>query len=195
MKCGEPLDRKGVHCVSCRKILNKESAETKRAYIECHICPRCRKNPIMGEEKQCPECRAKLQEWKSKRPEEKKLRDKESIRLSHERIRQERRDAGICYICGKREVEKGKKRCLVCKESSNRYNRERSNRKSNKLTREQKIEQGICIWCDQKAKDGKRLCEEHYDKSICNLTKGRKPNEQWRKENNAAFDNTVCNRW
>ena len=95
LKCGNPLDRKGVHCIKCNNELNEEHRKQKQAYIDCGICYRCRKNPIMGSEKTCPECRAKYREWSSKRPEEKKKRDKELTELSHERIRQECRDNGI----------------------------------------------------------------------------------------------------
>ena len=187
--CGNPLDRKGVYCIKCNNEFNEEHRKQKQAYIDCGICYRCRKNPIMGSEKTCPECRAKYREWSSKRPEDKKQRDKELTELSHERRRQECRDNGICYICKKRKAEPGKKRCSICREKSNRKNREYYQRKSNRLTRDQRIEQGICIWCDNKAKPGKKLCEDCCNKSIRNVEDKRKPNEQWRKDNQLTFKN------
>ena len=189
LKCGNPLDRKGVYCIKCNNELNEEHRKTEQAYIDAGICYRCRVNPIMGDEKRCPECRAKFREWRSQRPDEKKQRDKELTELSHERRRQECRDNGICYICKKRKAEPGKKRCSICREKSNRKNRECYQRKSNRLTREQRIEKGICIWCDNKAKPGKKLCEDCCNKSIRNVEDKRKPNEQWRKYNQLTFKN------
>ena len=187
VSCGKPLDRKGVRCIECNQKLNEEYKKTKQAYIDAGVCYRCRINPIMGSEKTCPECRAKYREWDSKRSEDKKQIDKENSRISHNRIRQECRDNGICYICKKRKAEPGKKRCGICKEKSNRYNREYTHRKSDRLTKEQRIERGICIWCDNKAKEGKKLCDEHYNKVVCNAEKGRKPNEEWRRLNDVQI--------
>ena len=189
VSCGKPLDRKGVNCIDCNNKRNEEYKKTKQAYIDCGICFRCRKNPIMGSEKTCPECRAKRYEWENNRPEEKKKITKEQTRRSHERIRQECRDNGICYICKKRKAEPGKKQCSICREISNRKNREYYQRKSNRLTREQRIDKGICIWCENPDRKGKKLCDYHCDNNIQNFEKRRKPNEQWRKDNQLAFKN------
>ena len=180
ISCGNPLDRNGVNCIDCNNKKNEEYRKTKQAYIDCGICYRCRKNPIMGAEKMCPECRAKLATWKENRPEDKIEIEKEQTRRSHERIRQECRDKGICYVCKKRKAEPGKKRCSICRVSTNRYNQKYTERKSQKMTREQRIDKGICVWCDNPAKEGKKICEAHYEKCIENLEKERKPNEEWR---------------
>ena len=68
ISCGNPLDRNGVNCIDCNNKKNEEYRKTKQAYIDCGICYRCRKNPIMGVEKMCPECRAKLATWKASFP-------------------------------------------------------------------------------------------------------------------------------
>ena len=189
VSCGKPLDRNGVNCIDCNNKRNEEYRKTKQAYIDCGICYRCRKNPIIGSEKTCPECRAKLATWKENRPEDKIEIEKEQTRRSHERIRQECRDNGICYVCKKRKASPNRKACDICREKQNRYNREYTSRNSKKLTREQKIDIGICIWCDNPVRKGKKLCDYHCDNNIQNLENRRKPNDQWRKDNKLAFKN------
>lgn len=60
VRCGKPLEREGVHCVSCRKKINESTRKLRIWYQENGICPRCGKNSIMGDEKVCPECNAKF---------------------------------------------------------------------------------------------------------------------------------------
>ena len=189
ISCGKPLDRNGVNCIDCNNKRNEEYRKTKQAYIDCGICYRCRKNQIIGSEKTCPECRAKLATWKENRPEDKIEIEKEQTRRSHERIREECRDKGMCYVCKKRKASPNRKACDICREKQNRYNREYTARKSKKLTREQRIEQGICIWCDNPVRKEKKLCDYHCDNNIQNLENRRKPNEQWRKDNQLTFKN------
>lgn len=185
--CGNPLDRDGVRCTNCNNTQNKEGKSTRQTYIQCGICPRCRKNPIMGVEKMCPECRAKQYEWRNNRSEEKKKIAEEQSRISHENKRQYCRENGICYNCKKRESLPNKKLCSICREKLNRKNREYYERNKIGLTKEEKIEKGICIWCDNPVKDGKKICEAHYEKCIKNLEKGRKPNEEWRRLNDVQI--------
>ena len=187
ISCGNPLDRNGVRCTNCNNEQNKEKRKTKQMYIQCGICYRCRKNPIMGNEKMCPECRAKLCEWKNNRPEEKRKIEKEQTRISHEKKRQYCRENGICYNCQKRESLPNKKLCSICRAKLNRKNREYYAKNNIGLTKEEKIEKGICIWCDNPVKDGKKICEAHYEKCIKNLEKGRKPNEEWRRLNDVQI--------
>ena len=42
LKCGNPLDRKGVYCIKCNNELNEEHRKTEQAYIDAGICYRCR---------------------------------------------------------------------------------------------------------------------------------------------------------
>lgn len=187
LACGKPLDREGVHCISCNKKRNEDLVKTQQTYKECGICPRCRKNPIMSNEGRCPECRAKYAAWQENIPEDKKQKRKEQIKESHERKRQWCRDNGICYNCKKRKVIDGKKLCGICRDKLNKYNRERRNKNITTLSREQKIEKGICIWCDNPARKGKKLCDYHCDNLIKNLEKYRVPNEYWRKANSQLY--------
>lgn len=187
LSCGKPLDRKGVNCIDCNNKKNEEYRKTKQAYIDCGICYRCRKNPIMGVEKMCPECRAKLATWKENRPEEKIEMAKEQTRISHTKKRQYCRENGICYNCKKRESLPNKKLCSICREKLNRKNMEYYAKNKIGLTKDEKIEKGICIWCDNPAKDGKKICELHYKKCIENLEKRRKPNEEWRRLNDVQI--------
>ena len=187
ISCGNPLDRNGVNCIDCNNKKNEEYRKTKQAYIDCGICYRCRKNPIMGVEKMCPECRAKLATWEENRPEDKIEIAKEQIRISHAKKRQYCRENGICYNCKKRESLPNKKLCSICREKLNRKNREYYAKNKIGLTKDEKIETGICIWCDNPAKDGKKICESHYKKCIENLEKRRKPNEEWRRLNDVQI--------
>ena len=161
--CKEPLDREGVHCKKCREKINKEQNETRRFLQNKGICPRCQKEPLYGDEKMCPECRAKAYEivMKNRDKEQYNKQHREWAKKEHER----RIKLGLCTRCGKREADKGYRTCGICR-SKDKKARDKRNYKQIKRT--DRIKYGLCFYCDEPVKDGYKLCEKHYQLNIQN---------------------------
>lgn len=164
-KCGKPLDRNGSVCVSCNEKHKKYENESRKWYKEHGICPTCGKNQLFGDEKNCPECRAKKAEWM----QEARGRNGEKIAEQH-KISQNRRyheliDAGICPNCKKRPAENGMRFCSICRAKRIEQRRIKSGfyakpRKSERHTL------GICAFCNNPIKPGYKICETHYQKCL-----------------------------
>ena len=58
-RCGKPLDREGALCKKCLKEQNQYKKDTRDWLLDHKICPRCGKNDLFGDEKSCPECKAR----------------------------------------------------------------------------------------------------------------------------------------
>ena len=52
------------------------------------------------------------------------------------------------------------------------------------ITKEERIELGLCLYCNSKAMQSKKLCEEHYKIVLNNLSKAHKNNSshKWRED-------------
>lgn len=64
VSCGCPTNNSYVMCDDCREKDNQRRKANIAYYLKIHICPVCRKNTIMGQEKTCVECKAKSAEKK-----------------------------------------------------------------------------------------------------------------------------------
>ena len=161
--CGNALDRDGVRCVKCNEKNNKESKEDRKWYRENGICPRCRKNIILGTENVCPECSAYAYEITMKSRERlgkehyNKVHKEWSKRTHHEMIQK-----GICTRCRKRKADYGYKTCGICREKGRKYKRV----KYGKPDRSERYIQGLCYFCDNPIKDGYKVCEKHYKMNV-----------------------------
>ena len=64
VKCGNHLedDCTTVHCKKCGEQIRNTVTVTRHILQKNGLCPRCGKNKILGDEKQCLECNAKLYE-------------------------------------------------------------------------------------------------------------------------------------
>ena len=171
--CGNALDRDGVRCVKCNEKNNKESKEDRKWYRENGICPRCRKNIILGTENVCPECSAYAYEITMKSRERlgkehyNKVHKEWSKRTHHEMIQK-----GICTRCRKRKADYGYKTCGICREKERRYKRV----KYGKPDRSERYKYGLCYFCDNPIKDGYKVCEKHYKMNV-EKTKKKKAKE------------------
>ena len=58
-RCGKPLDRKGWTCISCLEKKRENSQKDREYYIKNHVCPRCRKEKLYGDETICIVCTGK----------------------------------------------------------------------------------------------------------------------------------------
>ena len=161
--CGNVLDRDGVRCVKCNEKNNKESKEDRKWYRENGICPRCRKNIILGTENVCPECSAYAYEITMNSRERlgkehyNKVHKEWSKRTHHEMIQK-----GICTRCRKRKADYGYKTCGICREKGRKYKRV----KYGKPDRSERYKQGLCYFCDNPIKDGYKVCEKHYKMNV-----------------------------
>lgn len=139
----------------------------RQFYITIGICPVCNKNALYGEEKRCPECRAKDAEY-----HEKKYRDPEQrqkiIQInaeSRKKRKQYRREHGVCIECGKRKPKEGIATCSVCRERINKKKRERY---QNATLRKEWIANGKCFLCGAECETGYKVCSKHHQMYIDN---------------------------
>ena len=106
--CGKPLDREGALCKICLKDQNQYKKETRDWLLDHKICPRCGKNDLFGDEKSCPECRAKENGYVMKsRDGDGRLEYNKKHREWAKKEHQRRIEVGICTRCGKRKADYG----------------------------------------------------------------------------------------
>lgn len=183
-RCGKTLDRKGYFCSSCLDKSNQYCRETRGFYRKIGICPVCRKESLFGEERQCIECREKAYARRNPYTEEQRERYNSRVRSRQKSLYHERAENGICTRCGKRKADSGRKKCGAC--------REKENQRRRKYTADAKKERylnGLCFFCDNKVKEGYKVCEEHYQKSLENLRsdKMNRYREKIKKEEHNIF--------
>lgn len=160
VNCGKTMDRKGAYCQKCLEESNKERRETRKWYQENGICPRCRKEKLYGDEKQCPGCAAKAYEIVILTRDFEKFKKQHaewSKKTHHQMIEQ-----GICTRCRKRKADGGYKTCGICRSRE----RERKRKKYGKPSRSERYLQGLCYFCDNPVKEGYKLCELHYQRNV-----------------------------
>lgn len=164
--CGNPLDREGIRCTKCCEKKRKRENDRRKWYADARICPRCGKYSLFGDEKTCPECRAKNTEARKKRMDNcDKGEIYEKARTSRKKRYEELKANGICPMCGKRKPEKGLITCGICLAKS----RDRRREKRGTFGRDKSYERGICYFCDNPVKPGYKVCEKHYEMNIKKL--------------------------
>ena len=161
--CGNALDRDGVRCAKCNARHNETNNADRKWYRENGICPRCRKNIILGSENMCAECSAYAYEITMNSRERlgkehyNKVHKEWSKRTHHEMIQK-----GICTRCRKRKADYGYKTCGICRDKGRKYKR----LKYGKPDRSERYKQGLCYFCDNPIKDGYKVCEKHYQMNV-----------------------------
>lgn len=149
-----------------REKKNQRERETYKFYQQMGVCPRCRKNKLYGNEKRCPECRAKEAERSAKRK-----RSPEDISRWNKNYRQRLKDKGICLDCCKRKAEDGHTLCRICMDKRAEYQRIR---RGTPLCGERNYRalHGICYVCGKNpCMDGKKVCTACYGVSMANLNR------------------------
>lgn len=161
--CGKPLDRDGFYCIQCRKGITDYNTETRHFFQSIGICPRCKKNKLYGDEKNCPECAANqyINTMRSRARLGKEHYNKTHAEWAKQEY-QRRSENGICTRCGKRNAMKPYKTCGICTAKE----RERKRTKYGKPDRSERYKQGLCYFCDNPVKDGYKVCEKHYQMNI-----------------------------
>lgn len=172
VRCGKPIDREGVMCVSCRKIINKDTAETRKWLQEHGICPRCRKNFLYGDEKNCPECAAYSYSIIMPKREENREHYNEIHKNWSRKTHHRMIEMGVCTRCRKRKADAGYKTCGMCREKTRRYKQSRNITKD----RSEREKNGLCYFCDNPIKQGYKVCEMHYKMNVENARSARANN-------------------
>ena len=123
VKCGGEIEteRKGkTTCYSCVKKNTDYKRESREFVLSFRICPRCLKNKLYGDERNCLECRTKnyINREKQRRdnPEREKIYYQHARAKQHIRY-QQRKEQRLCVICGKplREDEYKYSYCSLCR--------------------------------------------------------------------------------
>lgn len=182
IECGKPLNDGKLKCRDCRERINANRKELVHWYQDNGICPECRQNNLMGDERICPECSAKRYSQRIARyntnPEEFKARD----RLEQKKIRARRAEKGLCVKCGKVKADSGYKTCTKCRIKAR--NTKRNKRKDCKVEQQREwVANGKCWLCGEPVFNHTKLCEMHYEKSLEYIRKSveaRRKNEQAR---------------
>lgn len=172
-----------AECAEKQKIYQRETREYLR---NMGLCPRCGKNKLFGDEKECPECNAKSYEITMRSRE--KLGKEHYNNQHNEWARnehQKRIEQGICTRCGRRKADEGYKTCGICRAKTRNYKRI----KYGKPDRNERAERGLCYFCDNPIKYGYKVCEKHYKMNLEKLDndKCRKATEDMKKEMKIYF--------
>lgn len=167
-RCGNPLDREGILCVKCNSSHNEEQRKSRVYYQKNHVCPRCLKNSLFGDEKNCPECAAKHYEdaMKKRSTEEGRLKYNKNHASWAKSEYNKRIKNGMCGRCGKRKADEGYKTCSICRVRERNKKREREQRKNTRPNGEERVRLGLCFFCDEKVKEGYKVCEKHYQSCL-----------------------------
>lgn len=133
----------------------------KHYYKHIGICPNCRRERLIGDEKSCPECRAKAYAYRLKRDRD---RYNQVHAIWSKKTYADRKAKGLCTRCGKRKAKQGQFRCEYCISKDSETRRIRNCHLS-------RYERGVCRWCDNPIEKGFKVCEYHH---MMNATKSKK---------------------
>lgn len=180
--CKKKLDRSGWLCINCNDKRNKKAKNDRDFFISIGICPQCRKNQIIGDEKQCLECSAKNFSYNKKRREKlgSDFFNRQHKEWSKKKY-QEDKEKGVCTRCRKRKADDGYSTCSMCRAKSRKY---RQSKEKPKINRADRYKIGLCYFCDKPVEKGYKVCEYHHKKNIENsmCEKSVKAREKMKKE-------------
>ena len=187
VRCGKPLDRKGAYCSKCVKYVSEYTRKNREFYRKHNLCPECGKNELFGEEKTCPECRAKAQSRRDNYTEEQKEKYIYKFYDSHNKKSRnkyrERIEKGICTRCGKRNAVPGKRKCAICQEKENEQKRQKN---SNGIRRSERPKYKLCYLCGKELDRDFGLCKKCAESQTLHLPKIH-DNKAWRDDNKLLF--------
>lgn len=166
VRCGDDTDGRHIYCTKCRIQDSIDEKLSRQNYISQGVCPKCKKNSILGDEKSCPECRAKLT---NKTLERREKQGKEEYNKQHAEWSRNSytkcKEQGICTRCRKRKAEDNYTTCSICRVKMNTKRIERELQKG-KTPRKERYLQGLCYFCDNPIEEGYKVCKVHHLKNI-----------------------------
>ena len=153
-------------CETCLEKARVDSRITRKNLIELGICPLCKKELIMGSERTCPECRAKMAERQSKKRKEHPDIVREQRRRSESATYTRRKEQGLCTRCGKELTDKRFFTCDKCRA----YLREKDRAP---IEKRERYKYNLCLFCDNELVEGHKVCQKHLDVMQTNVSKAR----------------------
>lgn len=174
--CGKENDNLPLkYCKACAEKRSQQYKERKE-YFErhgwCNVCG----NPEKTENgKMCYHCWEVAYNARQKR---KKPMTDEQRQKAYQRNTEKRRkqlENGLCWYCGKRKVLDGRRECIDCYTKRKRravliYAETKA---KNAAIREERLKNHLCTKCGEPAKDGYKVCEQHYQISIKNQKRAK----------------------
>lgn len=174
--CGKrEIGPRATMCKQCNVKQNREY------YVSHGICPRCKKQRLYNGEWACIECRALESERFRRRYHENADFRERVLRTSNERhLRQweNRKNEGICGVCGRRKAAKGHSLCEVCMIS-------KRNKQRMDIPRSERVSYGMCYICGEPLDREGRSCTKCATECASRLR--RNPNKMWRRSNELMF--------
>lgn len=172
-KCGVLLtdDRKGkTTCAACAKKNTEYKRLQKEQSRSFGICPRCNKNKLWGDEKNCPECRAINYAAKLRFYEKNKELSDELSRIGNKKRRERRKAERKCIYCD-RDISNLKDDVISCEycraKNRIRYKKYRPTKPKNEYIITIRKQLGVCPECGEELYENHGLCKKHYELQIC----------------------------
>ena len=155
------------------------------------ICTKCGKNKAVNKTTYCEYCLEKdvIKNAKYREKNRAVLRRKNKERM--QKLRDRRKENRECTKCGKKLnplYDGNYVKCKICRYYYMEYMRKRRSKDDKQNTsREEKIKTNVCLYCNSKVIEGKKLCEKHYNIVLNNLSKVDRNNHSFRKYAKADF--------
>ena len=190
VKCGGEIEEERKGKVICLKCTHKDSVEKQKDREfrrSIGLCPRCGKNKLVGNDKNCLDCRAKNYTYRTQYYENHPEILAESLdRWNKNRVIKYHimKDAGYCVECGEEVTDGNYSRCTKCRaKCRSKY----VSRATPFEEHQQQIwkSQGLCHLCGQPLYKKFGLCEHHYLIQVEANKKGI--NKKWREDNEKFF--------
>ena len=160
------------------------------------ICTKCGKRKAVNNVTYCEYCLEKdvIKNAKYREKNKEILRQKNKERMKS--LRDRRKQKGECTDCGKKlnPLLDGKNtvKCKTCKAFHKNYMaKRRSIVEKEIIAKEERINIGMCLYCSSRAIEGKKLCKEHYNVVLNNLSKTDKIIHIWKKYDNAIINEKI----
>lgn len=179
-KCGKRTPAKGR--IVCEYCLNKDKEDYY--WLKEHgICTKCGQWDAAPGKTLCEVCLEKL----IARHEEIYAQGKEYKIWQVDKLREKRRQKGLCPYCGKQEPKPGYAMCPECQRKGRiRATRNYRKKQEGELPRSEWPSYGLCYRCGNKLDTDKKLCSKCIEKSKKNLPIA--PNKGWAREDKIHYE-------
>lgn len=184
VKCGIPALNGKVHCQSCLEKEKIKKRENREFFKQMGLCPRCGKNRLFGDEKNCPECLAKMCEINSKSRQKNIDKTSSYSKDYYKKDIEKLKEKGLCRGCRKRKSAEGKTYCKICLEKKRKAKRERM---GGCIERSERPSYGLCYTCGKELDRDGRVCLKCAEIMTKNLPSAHCGNDSWRRDNKIIF--------
>lgn len=172
-------------CTECAEKVKIYERETRAFLKNLGLCPRCGKNQLFGDEKECLECRAMMYELNKKSRERRNITAMDYYRREIKILKEH----GLCRSCRKRKVAEGHTYCSICLARKLERGKELRKRKEKVgLDRSERPSYGFCYTCGEPLDREGRICKKCAEIMTANLP-WNSDNKNWRADNKLIFRN------